>query len=226
MTITLRVNQIVVGLGITIAAHAMCSFLHRVIFGKQFPILFTAGTTDEIPLLSQIPIIGQPLFNQHWLLYVTFLLVPVLWWLMYKTSFGLRVRAVGDTPWAADASGVSVFRTRYLACLIGGLLAGLGGAFLSLGDLAFFVPDMIQGRGYIAIVVVMLGKWNPVWGGRRVAFVRPGPVANQRFAGGWRGCQSGLYFDDPLSGGNFGVIVVRALHQPAGGAVHSLRAGT
>ena len=82
--------------------------------------------------------------------------------LMYKTSFGLRIRAVGETPWAADASGISVYRIRYYAILLGGLLASLGGAFLALGDLAFFVPDMNMGRGYIAIVVVMLGKWNPV----------------------------------------------------------------
>jgi simple sugar transport system permease protein len=89
-------------------------------------------------------------------------MIPVLYFIMYKTSLGLRVRSVGETPWAADASGVNVFRIRYFTTALGGLLAGLGGAFLSLGDLSFFVPDMVQGRGYIAIVVVMLGKWNPV----------------------------------------------------------------
>ena len=162
LTITLGVNQIVVGLGLTIFAHSMSSFLHRVIFGNQFPIMFGAGGTNELPLLSKIPFFGQPLFNQHWLVYATFLSVPVLYWIMYKSSFGLRVRAVGETPWAADASGVSVHRTRYYTIMIGGLMAGLGGAFLSLGDLAFFVPNMVMGRGYIAIVVVMLGKWNPM----------------------------------------------------------------
>ncbi len=162
MTITLKVNQIVVGLGLTIFLHSGCSFLHRVIFGNQFPMLFGAGGTNEIPFLSKIPLIGQPVFNQHWLLYVAFLMIPVLYFIMYKTSLGLRVRSVGETPWAADASGVNVFRMRYFATALGGLLAGLGGAFLSLGDLSFFVPDMVQGRGYIAIVVVMLGKWNPV----------------------------------------------------------------
>lgn len=162
LTITLGVNQIVVGLGLTIFAHSMCSFLHRVIFGNQFPILFGAGGTSEIPLLSRIPVIGQALFNQHWLVYLTFSIVPIMYVLMYKTRFGLRVRAVGEAPWAADACGVNVYRTRFYAILIGGLLASLGGAFLALGDLAFFVPDMIMGRGYIAIVVVMLGKWNPV----------------------------------------------------------------
>jgi simple sugar transport system permease protein len=87
---------------------------------------------------------------------------------MYKTRFGLRVRAVGETPWAADAAGVNVYRIRFYAVLLGGLMASLGGAFMALGDLAFFVPDMIMGRGYIAIVIVMLGKWNPIrvcWGG-------------------------------------------------------------
>lgn len=161
MTITLKVNQIVVGVGLTIFAHSMSSFLHRVIFGNQFPILFGAGGTNELPVFSKIPIIGQPFFNQHWLVYLTFLMVPVMYFIMYKTSFGLRVRAVGETPWAADASGVNVYRTRYYTIMLGGLLAGLGGAFLALGDLAFFVPNMIMGRGYIAIVVVMLGKWNP-----------------------------------------------------------------
>lgn len=162
MTITLKVNQIVVGLGLTIFLHSGCSFLHRVIFGNQFPMLFGAGGTNEIPFLSKIPLIGQPVFNQHWLLYVAFLMIPVLYFIMYKTSLGLRVRSVGEAPWAADASGVNVFRMRYFTTALGGLLAGLGGAFLSLGDLSFFVPDMVQGRGYIAIVVVMLGKWNPV----------------------------------------------------------------
>jgi len=162
LTITLGVNQIVVGLGLTIFARSMCSFLHRVIFGNQFPILFGAGGTSEIPLLSRVPVIGQALFNQHWLVYLTFSMVPIMYILMYKTRFGLRVRAVGEAPRAADACGVNVYRTRFYAILLGGLLASLGGAFLALGDLAFFVPDMIMGRGFIAIVVVMLGKWNPV----------------------------------------------------------------
>lgn len=173
LTITLRVNQIVVGLGLTIFAHSMSSFLHRVIFGNQFPILFGAGGTNEIPLISRIPVIGPAFFNQHWLVYLTFALVPALYVLMYQTRFGLRVRAVGETPWAADAAGVNVYHIRYYTILFGGLMASLGGAFMALGDLAFFVPDMNMGRGYIAIVVVMLGKWNPIkvcWGGLLFGF--------------------------------------------------------
>ena len=173
LTITLRVNQIVVGLGLTIFAHSMSSFLHRVIFGNQFPILFGAGGTNEIPLISRIPVIGPAFFNQHWLVYLTFAMVPVMYVLMYQTRFGLRVRAVGETPWAADAAGVNVYHIRYYTILFGGLMASLGGAFMALGDLAFFVPDMNMGRGYIGIVVVMLGKWNPIkvcWGGLLFGF--------------------------------------------------------
>jgi simple sugar transport system permease protein len=162
LTITLGVNQIVVGLGLTIFSHSMCSFLYRVIFGNQFPILYDAGKVIEVPLLARLPVIGQAFFNQHWLVYLTFLSVPIMYISMYKTRFGLRVRAVGEAPWAADACGVNVARTRYCSILLGGFLASLAGAYMAIGDLAFFVPDMIMGRGYIAIVVVMLGKWNPV----------------------------------------------------------------
>jgi simple sugar transport system permease protein len=161
-TITLGVNQIVVGLAITIFSHGACSFLHRVIFGNQFPILFGAGATTQIPLLSKVPVIGPALFDQHWLLYVTLILVPILYYVLFKTRLGLRIRAVGETPWAADVSGVNVYRIRYFAIILAGILGSLGGAFLAVGDLAFFVPNMVHGRGFIAIVVVMLGKWNPI----------------------------------------------------------------
>jgi ABC-type uncharacterized transport system permease subunit len=150
LTIILGVNQIVVGLGLTIFSRSMCSFLHRMIFGNQFPILFGAGGTSEIPLLSRIPLIGQALFNQHWLVYLTFSMVPIMYILMYKTRFGLRVRAVGEAPRAADACGVSVYRTRFYAILLGGLLASLGGAFLALGDLAFFFSFLAIGGEFVA----------------------------------------------------------------------------
>ena len=81
--------------------------------------------------------------------------------ILTHTRFGLEVRAVGENPFAADAAGVNVFRTRYLAIIIGGMMAGLGGAFLSVGDLNFFVPGMTVGQGFIAIAIAMLGKWQP-----------------------------------------------------------------
>ncbi len=160
--ISLRLNQIVVGLGMTLFVNSFCNLLHRVIFGNQFPILWGAGLTSEIPVLSKIPIFGQSFFNQHWLVYITLALVPTLYYLLFKTRLGLRIRAVGQKPWAADASGVNVYRIRYFTITLAGILASTGGAFLAIGDLAFFVPGMVQGRGYMAIVIVMLGQWNPV----------------------------------------------------------------
>lgn len=162
LVITLRLNQIVVGLGITLFVTAFCNLLHRVIFGNQFPILWGAGLTSEVPILSKIPIIGQPLFNQHWLVYFSLVLVPAFYFLLYRTRLGLRIRAVGQKPWAADASGVRVYGIRYFTIIVAGALAATGGAFLAVGDLAFFIPGMVQGRGYIAIVITMLGQWNPV----------------------------------------------------------------
>ena len=162
LVINLRLNQIVVGLGMTIFISAFCNLLHRIIFGSQFPMLWGAGITTEIPVLSKIPVVGQALFNQHWLVYVTLASIPAFYFLLFRTRLGLRIRAVGETPRAADASGVNVYRIRFFSIILAGVLASTGGAFLSIGDLAFYVPGMVQGRGYIAIVIVMLGKWNPI----------------------------------------------------------------
>ncbi len=162
LVISLRLNQIVVGLGMTIFVGSLCNLLHRVIFGNQFPILWDAGLSSEIPILSKIPVVGQSLFNQHWLVYITLAFVPALYFILYKTRLGLRIRAVGQKPWAADASGVNVYGIRYFTIIFAGVLASTGGAFLAIGDLAFFVPGMVQGRGYIAIVIVMLGQRNPI----------------------------------------------------------------
>ncbi|MBW1695739.1 MAG: ABC transporter permease [Deltaproteobacteria bacterium] len=162
LVVSLGLNQIVVGLGMTIFVTSLCNLLHRVVFGNQFPMLWGAGLTCPVPILSEISVIGPALFNQHWLVYITLALVPLLYFILYRTRLGLRIRAVGREPRAADASGVNVFLIRYLAIILAGVLASTGGAFLAIGDLAFFVPGMIQGRGYIAIVIVMLGQWNPV----------------------------------------------------------------
>lgn len=161
LTITLGVNQIVVGLGITILASGMTSFLFRILFGTRFPILPVVATKLRIPVLADIPYIGGAVFNQHLVVYLSLALIPVLHILLYRTSFGLKVRAVGEAPISADAGGVDVAWVRFACLLLGGALAGLGGAFLAIGDLSFFVSNMTLGRGFIAIAIVMLGKWNP-----------------------------------------------------------------
>ena len=161
LTISLRVDQVIVGLGLTIFAGGITGFLFRDLYGQRFPTLPMASTKLAIPILSHIPVAGPVLFNQQPLVYLAWLLVIVFAFVLVRTRFGLEVRAAGENPFAADAAGVNVFRIRYLAVVIGGIMAGLGGAFLSVGDLNFFVPGMTVGQGFIAIAIAMLGKWRP-----------------------------------------------------------------
>jgi simple sugar transport system permease protein len=160
LVIYLKVNQIVAGLGVGLFAAGITSLLFRTIFGTEFPVVPDITYKTAVPLLSRIPYAGS-IFNQHLITYISWALLPVAWWVLYKTSFGLNVRAAGENPAAADAHGVNVYRTRYLTLVVEGVLAGLGGAFLSICDLSFFVFHMTQGRGFIAIAIVMLAKWNP-----------------------------------------------------------------
>ncbi len=161
ITITLRVDQVIVGLGLTVLAGGLTGFLFRDLYGQEFPTLPVSAKKMEIPFLSDLPILGPALFNQQLLVYLAWGLVIVFAFVLTRTHFGLEVRAVGESPLAADAAGVNVFRVRYLAVMIGGTMAGLGGAFLSVGDLNFFVPGMTVGQGFIAIAIAMLGKWRP-----------------------------------------------------------------
>jgi simple sugar transport system permease protein len=161
LAISLRVDQVIVGLGITIFASGLTGFLFRDFYGRQFPTLAVSLQKMSIPGLSGIPIIGPAFFNQQGMVYLTWGLVGVSSFVLAHTRFGLEVRAVGESPFAADAAGVNVFRVRYLAMAIGGALAGLGGAFLSVGDLSFFIPGMTVGQGFIAIAITMLGGGRP-----------------------------------------------------------------
>ncbi|MFQ5794433.1 MAG: ABC transporter permease [Candidatus Bipolaricaulia bacterium] len=161
LAITLKLNQVVVGIGFTIFATGITSFLFRYFYGRRFPTLDLGNKTLEIPLLSKIPVLGPMLFDQHLVVYLALLMVPVFHLVMTRTSFGLNVKAVGESPVAADASGVNVVRIRYAVSAIAGATAGLGGAFLSIGDLSFFLPGMTQGIGFIAIAIAMLGRWAP-----------------------------------------------------------------
>ncbi len=162
LTISLGVDQIIVGLGLTIFGGGVTGFLFRDMFGRRFPTLDVAAPKLAIPLLSDLPIVGPALFRQPWLVYGAWLLVLIFAFILSRTRFGLEVRAVGENPLAADAAGVNVFRVRYLAIAIGGLMAGLGGAFLAVVDLSFFVPGMTVGQGFIAIAIAMLGRWQPI----------------------------------------------------------------
>jgi simple sugar transport system permease protein len=122
------------------------------------PAVISARIYDSAGSTQQIP--QQYLLPQVWVL--AFFLVPVCWYVLYKTPFGLRIRAVGENPEAADAAGVSVLKLRYAAVIISGILAGAGGAYLSMGQSSLFTRGMTAGRGYIALAALILAKWRPV----------------------------------------------------------------
>ena len=160
--VTLGADQTIVGIMIVIAAQGLVTYLNNVVYGGQYVPQRTEGFAPiRIPLLADIPVIGETFFNQNILVYLAFLLVPLFATVLFKTTWGLRLRGVGEDPHAADAMGVNVFQLRYLAVLFGGLMAGLGGAFLTLGYLGTYSDNITAGRGWIAIALVYFGQWNP-----------------------------------------------------------------
>ncbi len=162
VSITGKVNQVVAGTGINIMFLGLSSYLLSIAFGiGASPSSVESFQPYAIPVLSKIPILGDVLFNQIPLVYIAILLVPVCWYIVYKTPFGLNLRAVGEHPRAADSLGISVVKMRYIATFLSGLLGGLGGAFLSIGHLSVFMEKMTSGRGYVAWSTVTVGKWNP-----------------------------------------------------------------
>lgn len=165
LAVRLGVNQHVSGLGITLLLTGLSLFAFRLIFGER-QILPSIRPFEQLSPFGQTPILG-PIFEQYSLTYLALALVPVVWWLMYRTTFGLKIRAVGENPEAADAAGVNVFVTRALALAIAGGLMGAGGSFLSLAQLGAFSFGIIAGRGWVCIALIVFGNWDPVkvlWG--------------------------------------------------------------
>lgn len=160
LTISFRVDQVVVGLAITLFAGGLTGFLARDLYDGHATAP-TSAPDLAIPGLSQIPVVGPALFDQSLLVYLTWALVPICAFLLGKTRFGLNLRAVGEYPFAADAAGVDVDRVRYAAITIAGTMAGFAGAFLCLGDLSFFEPGITVGQGFIALALAMVGGWRP-----------------------------------------------------------------
>jgi simple sugar transport system permease protein len=137
------------------------------LYGGVFPIQAvppSVGSPPDIPipLLSQIPIVGPVLFDQDLLSYFAFLLLPIGYYVLYRTPLGVRLRAVGEDPRAADAAGIGVYRIRYSATIFGGVMAALGGFYLAVVASHSFYPEMTAGRGFIALAIVILGRWNPL----------------------------------------------------------------
>ncbi len=162
LSVRLRANQLVVGIGFNILALGATTLLYRLIFGglsrEQIPALGKL----YIPGLSDLPLIGPALFQQSLLVYFGLACVALIWWVLKYTSFGLAVRAVGDDPRAGDKAGIPVARTRFLAVLITGAMVGLAGSFLSVADINTFTENMTNGAGYLALAAVIFGGWT-VW---------------------------------------------------------------
>jgi simple sugar transport system permease protein len=164
VSIRFRADQVVSGVAINILALGLTGFLLQLIFktsgnSPSVPNLAAA----PIPGLASIPVLGDIFFNQPPIVYIALLAVPVSAFVLFRTPLGLRIRAVGEHPKAADTVGINIFQLRYLGVGLSGVLAGLGGAYLSIGQLNIFTENMTNGRGFIALAAVIFGKWNP-WG--------------------------------------------------------------
>lgn len=157
-SVTLRANQIVSGLALVFLATGLTDLYGARYVGQ--PVEGLAAV--PVPLLGDLPVLGPVLFRHDPIVYGTYLLVPLVWYLLFRTRVGLHLRAVGESPETADAMGVSVATVRYLATIAGGGLAALGGAYLSVGYTHLWVSQMSAGRGWIALALVIFSGWNPV----------------------------------------------------------------
>ena len=164
LVINLAVNQVVAGTALDIFAVGVTGVFYRKLFGitgKAFIVKLIPKL--RLGRLADIPILGGALFNHNMLVYLAFALLPITGYVLWRTRYGLSLRAAGERPEAADSLGLDVYRLRWQALLVAGLLTGLGGAYLTLAYAGTFVENISAGRGYVALAVVILGRWKP-WG--------------------------------------------------------------
>lgn len=164
LTISLRADQTVSGLALTIFGSGLASFLGQRLGPGGTPLVGQVGPRFgkiPIPGLSNLPILGPSIFNQDILVYGMTMFVPLAWYFLYKTRPGLHLRAIGESPQTADAMGVNVLALRYLYTIVGGMLVGLGGAHLSLAYTPGWTENLTGGRGWIAIALVIFATWDP-----------------------------------------------------------------
>lgn len=160
IVVTFRSPQGIAGIGLQMFGVGIAGTLFRHFVGgtQSIPGLPSA----PIPFLSKIPVIGEIFFSHNIMVYIAFLFVPLAYYILFKTSWGLKVRAVGTHPRASDTMGINVNKTRYEALMLGGMLAGLAGAYLSICQAKMFSDELIAGRGFIAVALVYFGHWHPV----------------------------------------------------------------
>ena len=162
LCVRLGLNQIVIGIGLTLGLEGLTALLHHVQFSRTYPRLPAADIT-AIPLLADIPVIGPAFFRHHLIAYLSVAMVFVMVYIYRRTQLGLNLQAAGDKPAALDVAGVDVVRTRTVAVLTTGALAGLGGAYLANVGAGIFVPFITNGAGFLGIVLAMLARGRPVW---------------------------------------------------------------
>ena len=157
-------QQIIVGVVLNVLVIGITNFLYQQWLTEDGENVNFPGTLDiiKIPFLSDIPVLGPVLFENRITVFAALLIVPVLWFVLFKTKLGLRARAVGEHPLAADTVGINVSRTRFWWVTVGGAIAGLGGAALTVGNAGAFGREMSGGFGFIALAVVILGRWHPI----------------------------------------------------------------
>lgn len=160
--VRMGLNQIVIGIALTLGAEGATALLHHVKFSRLYPRLPDV-TTWRIPFLADIPIIGSALFDREPLVYLAIALVPILFYIYHRTHLGLALQAAGDKPAALDSAGQNVLAIRSYAVLGCGALVGLGGAFMSIVGAGVFVPFMTHGNGFMGIVLAMLARGHPLW---------------------------------------------------------------
>lgn len=161
-TTTLKMNQFVIGLALFFFGLGLSTLFPKLVIGVTLqPPLIPTLKNVPIPGLSQIPILGDIFFNQNWMVYFAVVLSIFLYYLLYKTGFGMELRSVGENPKAADSLGVNVSLMRYGTAIVGGMLMGLAGAYLPMVYTGTFTQGMVQGRGWIAICLTFFGGWRP-----------------------------------------------------------------
>jgi len=162
ITVRFAGNQVVSGTGINIFALGFTAYMSQILWGSRGASESVPGLPPiSIPLLKDIPVVGEIIGTHTPLVYLMIIITVISYIVLFKTPLGLRIRAVGERPDAADTAGINVYKTKYLCVIVSGMLAGLGGAFLSLGHLSLFVWGMSGGRGFIALAAMIFGKWMP-----------------------------------------------------------------
>ncbi|MEM0118048.1 MAG: ABC transporter permease [Conexivisphaerales archaeon] len=161
--ITLKQNQFIVGLSLFIMGEGVANYAYKLAFstGSIVPRIPTLQPVN-IPILSRLPYIGPILFSQNGVFYFSVVLAVAIWYLLYKTDYGLKVRSVGERPRVADTLGINVFRTRYLLTIAGSALIGMAGAYLPFFYTGAYTYSLVNGRGWISIAVALLGGWAPI----------------------------------------------------------------